>query len=96
MLGSVLIQKPPVASDVRQQHPARATAKRVTHRDELITPAINRTEVTRKRLGDCCGRFAIAAEAREIELVKKRRIERDQLFALQPIDDVTGCLGKIE
>src|SRR6185369_1140851 len=37
-----------------------------------------------------------AAHAREIEFVQQRRIERDQLLALQAVDDIYRRLGEIE
>ena len=39
---------------------------------------------------------AFAAQAREVQLVQQRGIERDQLLALQAVDDVARRLGEIE
>src|SRR5439155_18044749 len=39
---------------------------------------------------------SLAAHAREIELVQQRGIERDQLLALQAVDDIARRLREIE
>jgi hypothetical protein len=49
-----------------------------------------RAEVASERFGHRLRALALAAEAREIELVQQRRVERDQLLALQAVDHMAG------
>ena len=67
-----------------QQHPARAAGERLGERHELAPPAVDRAEVARERRGHGLRHGApVAAEAREVELVQQRRVERGRLVALQ-------------
>src|SRR5262249_23295774 len=89
VLGGVLVDQAPVARQVDEQHPARAAGERVAHRNELALPAVNRPEIARERFCDRRGRLtAFATEAREIQLVQERRIERAQFLALEPVDHI--------
>ncbi len=96
VLGGVLVDEAAVARDISEQDPARATAKRVSHRPEFGAPAIERAEVARQDLAHGLRRLAIPAHAGEVKLVQQRGVERDQLLALQPVQDVPGRLLEIE
>ena len=64
-------------------------------RHELRAPAVDRAEVAGERLGHGArSALAVAAQAREVELVQQRGIERDQLLALQAVDDVARRLAR--
>jgi hypothetical protein len=96
MLRGVLVDETPVARDVRQEHPPRAAAERVAHRPEFRAPAIERAEVTRQDVGHALRRLAVSAHAREVQLVQQRGIERDQLLALEAVEDVRRRFVEIE
>src|SRR5262245_32406929 len=104
VLGRILVDQPSVARDVDEQHPPGAAGKRGAHGAELLKPALERAEVAHQRLGERPGRPGdIAAfgdrgyaQAREIQLVQQRGIERDHFFALQAVDHVTRRLREIE
>ena len=87
VIRSPLIHQRSVAGHEGQQHPARAAAERLAHRDELGAPTLDAAEI-----GLECqfhGRnhgLAVAAERREVQLVEQHRVRRDQLLALQPVD----------
>src|SRR5499426_1925031 len=96
MRGGVLVDEPPVAGHVREKYPAGAAVERVAHRPELGAPALERAEIARQDLGHARGRLPVAAEAREVELVQQRRVERDQLLALETVEDMRRRLGEVE
>src|SRR4029453_18248709 len=96
MLRGVLVDEPPVAGHVREKHPAGAAAKRVAHRPELGAPALERAEIARQDLGHARARLPVAAEAPAVELVQQRRVERDQLLALETVEDMRRRLGEVE
>src|SRR5262249_36066257 len=78
------------ARNVGQQNPTRASSQRFRQSDELLTPPQNGAEVAddggRNLLRQ---RSAIAAQAREVELMQQRRIEQGCLVALQSANDVS-------
>jgi hypothetical protein len=96
VLRGELVDEPAVARDVDQHDPARSAAQGVAHCHELVAPALDRAEVARQRLRERRLRLAIAAEAREVELVQQRRVERDQLLALEAVDHVAGRLREVQ
>src|SRR5262249_11700276 len=96
VLGSVLVDEASISGNVGQQNPARAAAERVSHRAELGAPAIDRAEVAREDLGHPPRRLTVAAEAREIELMQQRRIERDELLALERVQNMAGRAREVE
>src|SRR5215510_10743264 len=96
MLRGVLVDEPPVAGHIREKDPAGTAAERVAHRPELGAPPLERAELARQDLGHARGRLPVAAEAREVELVQQRRVERDQLLALETVEDMRRCLGEVE
>src|SRR5882724_5632447 len=81
---------------VREQDPARATAHRLAHRDELRAPALDAAEITRQRFAQRRVRLAPVAEAVEVQLVQDHRVHGDQLFPLEPVDHEDGCRGKVQ
>jgi hypothetical protein len=42
------------------------------------------------------GRLAFLAKAVEEQLVQDHRVHRDELFALEPVDEEVGCLVVVE
>src|SRR5262249_4137529 len=66
------------------------------HRAKLGAPPIERAKVAGERLGHALGRLAVASQAREVELVQQRRVERHELLALEAVEDVTGCGLEVE
>ena len=97
VIGASVIDEAAVARDVAEQHPAGTAGKTAGERDELAAPAVDRSEVAderaRHRLRDGS---AVAAEAREIELVQQRRIQRRELVALQTADRIGGRRRRVE
>jgi hypothetical protein len=79
-----------------EQHPTRATTQRVAHGTELGTPAIERAKIAREHFHHRLGRLAVAAHAREVQLVQDHGIHRNELLALQAIHQVTGRRGEIQ
>src|SRR5262245_4636774 len=97
MIACVLIDEPAVARYVDEQHPPRAAGQTLRHRDELTPPAVHRTEVSGQNLREHLGRPSIPERhAGEVQLVKKCRVERDQLFTLQAVDDIGRGLLEVE
>ena len=67
-----LVDEPSVTGNIGEQHPARTAGQSIRNPDELLTPAIHRTEV----LGDGAREgirqhASVAAEACKIEFVQK-------------------------
>src|SRR5262249_9700086 len=79
--------------------PTRAAGKGVAHGDELRAPSIHGTEIRGERFGESRRRLVAelaARDAREVELVQERRIERDELFALETVHHVARRSGEGE
>src|SRR5215831_18229028 len=70
----------------RQQDPARAAAKRLSHRNEFGSPALVRTKITRDGVPQSCSRVALVAESIEKQLVQNHRVHRNELLALETVD----------
>ena len=85
-----------VTRDVGQDHPAGTATKRVAHRSELRAPPIERAELLNNDIRDGFRRLALAVQAREVELVQQRGVERNQLLPLEPVDDMAGRALEIE
>ena len=89
-----LIDQPPVARHVGEQHPAGPARQSVGQRDELLTPAVDRSEITGDRVRHRLGRrSSVTAETGEIQFVQQRRVERGGFVALQAADDVAGVVA---
>src|SRR5207344_3324446 len=79
-----------------EHYPSGTSGEGVAHRHELAAPAVHRAEVARERFGHRLGWLAVAAQAREVELVEQGGIERDELLALQAVDEVARRLAEVE
>src|SRR6476660_9112599 len=81
-----LIDKLSIVRRPRQQNPARAAAKRLSHRHEFGSPALIRTKITRYGVPQRCSWFTLFAQSVEKLLVQNHRVHRDELLALETID----------
>src|SRR6267142_1359071 len=91
-----LVHEPPVAMGVREKHPARAAAHGFPHRDELCSPSIEASEVSRERLAQRGVRCSAVTEPVEVQLMQDHGVRRDQFFALQSIDQEDGRCCEIQ
>src|SRR4029450_5090722 len=97
MIARALIDEPAGARHLDKHHPPRAAGQALRHSDELAPPAVHRAEVSGQNLREHLGRPSISeCHAGEVQLVKKRRVQRDQLFTLQAVDDIRGSLLEVE
>ena len=97
VVAGILVDQASVARYMNEQDPAGAASQRVSHGDELAAPALDRPEITGKRRRKQFSRLpSVSAQACEVELVQEGRIERDQLLALERVDNVTWCAAEIE
>ena len=96
MFRRELVDEPAIARQINQQDPARAPRQRVAIATNSSRQRSTDPKVARERIRERCGRLAIAAQAREIELVQERGVERDEFLALQAVDHVAGRLGEVE
>src|SRR5713101_620306 len=96
MVSGPLIDETFVAGRIHQQRPAGTAALRLAHRRKFRTPTFDAAKVAHKRVRKRAARRSTAAEAVEIGLVQNHRVHRDQLFALQSVDDEPRRLGKIQ
>src|SRR5262245_31590861 len=84
------------------RRPSRGTYVRSTHpepppsADPLGAQATERTEVTGGGFRHRLRWLAVPAHASKVELVQQRGIEREQLLALEPVEDVRGRLLEIK
>jgi len=76
VIGGPLVDEPPVARRIGEDHLAGAAAFRLAHGGELRQPPLEAAEVMRDRVGEG------ATEAVEIDFVQDHRVRRHQLFAL--------------
>jgi hypothetical protein len=75
---------PFVAGHVTQQHPPRFPRQGLGQRDELSSPTIDGPEAARQRAGHRLGHgAAVAAKAREVQLVQECRVQQRDLVALE-------------
>src|SRR5215831_3494060 len=82
MVARILVYEPAISRNIDEQYPAGSARQAVRHGDELIAPAVHRSEIGGKRPGEHLGRPAVAeCQAREIKLVEQRGIEGDKLLA---------------
>jgi hypothetical protein len=82
-----LIEELAVVRRPGEQHPSRPAALRLPHRGKFRAPAIDTAEIAGQRIAQLPFRLALAAQRGEKELAQDHRVRRDQLFALQAIDD---------
>src|SRR3989454_10744731 len=87
MVGRPPIHQWAVATRVHEHYPAGAAAEGLSHRRELGTPALDAAEVAFERSGKRARGPVAFAEIREVQLVQDHGIGRNQLLALQPIDE---------
>src|SRR5262245_49468098 len=91
-----LIDELAVARRIGEQHPAGSTAHRFAHGDELGAPSLDTAEVTGQSVAQRPIGLSTLTEAIEIELVQDHGVRRDQLFALESIDDEHWRRGDVE
>jgi hypothetical protein len=92
-----LIDEPLVARNIGQQHPARAAGQSGRNADELLTPPIHRSKIRCDGAREGVRHDApVAAEARKVQFVQKRRVERDNFVTLQPGKRRIGSVTEIE
>ena len=80
---------------IGNKHPAGAAAHGFPHRDELCSPSILTSEVSRERLAQRGVRDPAVTEPIEVQLMQDHRVRCDQFFALQSIDHEHGCCREI-
>jgi hypothetical protein len=77
---------------VGQDHPSGAARLRPTHCGELSAPALQTAEVAIDRFRQGAG-FVRVTESGKIVLMQDHRVGRDQLLALQPVDQESWALS---
>src|SRR5437870_1845869 len=88
VIRGTLIYQTTVARHIRQKYPATVPGQALAQRDEFATPALNRPEITGDGVRDGFERCPpIPAEAREIQLMKQRRVEQGRLLPTEATDD---------
>src|SRR6266487_7003353 len=96
MVRGPLIDELAIARRPRQQYPSRAAAECFSHCDEFSTPALESSEIAGNRIAQSGPRLALIAESIKEQLVQNHRIGRDQLFALEPVDQEAGSFVEFE
>ena len=97
VVGRPGVDQPLVAGVPSQDHPARAAAFGLAHRDELRPPPLEGPEITGEGVGERrAGAALFGTEPGKIDFMQDHRIGRDQFLALQPVYQVSGRLGVIE
>src|SRR5262245_48465296 len=96
MVGRPLVDELAVARRPRQQHPAGAAPERFAHGDELRPPALERTEIAPQGVVQAWAGFTLLAQPIEEQLVQDHRIHRDELLALEAVNEKAGGLDVIE
>src|SRR5262249_61205282 len=82
MVARILVYEPAISRNVDEQSPAGSARQAVRYGDELIAPAVHRSEIGGKRPGEHLGRPAVVeCQAREVNLVEQRGIEGDKFLA---------------
>ena len=87
MVGGPLIDQLAVARRPGQQDPARAAANALPMAMKFAPPTLIGAEVARERIAKAAAGLAFVAKTVKEKLVQDHRVHRDQLFALEPIDD---------
>src|SRR5215472_3361509 len=96
MVRGPLIDQLAIARRPRQQYPSGAAAQCFSHSNEFGTPALESPEILRNRVAQGWPRLALIAESVKEQLMQDHRIGRDQLFALQPVDQETSGFIEFE
>src|SRR5262249_59983970 len=96
MVRGPLVNQVAVARRPRQQYPSGAATQCFSHRNEFGTPALESTEITRDRIAQSGPRLALIAESVKEQLTQDHRIGRDQLFALESVNQETSGFVEFE
>src|SRR5215471_20523420 len=96
MVRGPLVDQLAVARRPRQQYPSGATAQCFSHSNEFGTPALESSEITRNRIAQSGPRLALIAESVKEQLMQDHRIGRDQLFALESVDQEAGSFVEFD
>src|SRR6266436_908874 len=74
----------------------RTAAERLSHGYEFGTPALVRPEITRQCVAQPCARFALVPKSIEEKLVQDHRVHRDELLALETVEQKARGIRVIE
>src|SRR5207247_263595 len=96
MVRCPLVEELAVAWRPRQQHPSGAAAERLAHGHEFRPPALERSKIPSQCVPQIRTRFALIPEPVEEQLMQDRRVHRDELLALETVDEKAGGLRVIE
>src|SRR3954471_23756123 len=86
MVGCPLVHELAVAGGPGEQHPTRAAAESLSHRQELGMPAVMRSKISRQRLFENGAGFTLFPKPVEKEFMQDHRVHCDQLFTFEPVD----------
>src|SRR5262249_26793010 len=96
MVRRPLVDELAVVWRPRQQHPSGAAAECFAHGHEFGSPTLEGSEIPRQRVLQVRARFASLAETIEKQFVQDHRVHRDELLALEAVDEKAGGPRVIE
>src|SRR5262249_51640631 len=96
MVRGPLVDQLAIARQPRQEYPSGAAAQCFSHSNEFGTPALERFEIARNRVAQSWSRLALIAESIKEQFMQDHRIHRDQLLALEAVDQKTSGFVEFE
>src|SRR6266700_1211022 len=96
MVRGPLVHQLAVARRPRQQNPPGAAGERLAHRHKFRAPALVGAEIPRQGFANHGCRSALLAQTVEEQLMEDHRVHRDELLALEPVDQESGSARGVE
>src|SRR5213595_2311737 len=96
MVRGPLVDQLAIARRPGKQYPSGAAAQCFSHSNEFGTPPLESSEIARNRIAQSRFQLALIAESVKEQLMQDHRIHRDQLLALEAVDQETSGFVEFE